>query len=80
MHTRYLLVKISPHSEKHGTQEFLRVALAWTQLAAGISQLIVTNKTKLPHLKVRWLSSLQTFLHDIGVKIELDKDQVPLPQ
>ncbi len=56
----------------------LRVALAWTQLAAGISQPILTDtKTNLPHLKVRWLSSLRTFLHSIEAEIELDRDHVP---
>jgi hypothetical protein len=63
------------------TGRLLRVAVAWTQLAGGISHPILTDtSTNLPHLKVRWISSLRTFLNGIDAKIELDKDQVPLPQ
>jgi hypothetical protein len=66
---------------KNQTSRLLRVALAWTQFVARTSQPILTDtKIKLPHLKVRWISSLRTFLNDINAEIELDKDQVPLPQ
>jgi hypothetical protein len=55
--------------------------VAWTQLATGISQPILTNtSTNLANLKVRWISSLRTFLNDLDAKIGLDKDQFPPPQ
>jgi hypothetical protein len=56
----------------------LKVALGWAQLMAGISQPILTNTTTpLPHLTVRWLKSLRTFLQFLEAEFELHQDQVP---
>jgi hypothetical protein len=51
--------------------------MAWAQLSAGTSQLILTDTTTaLPHLKVWWLHLLWGFLKEIDAEIESDHDQV----
>jgi hypothetical protein len=48
------------------TSRLLCVALAWTQYQSGVSTPILSQvQTSLPHLELRWLPSLHTFLSSI---------------
>jgi hypothetical protein len=56
----------------------LRIALSWSQMAAGTSTSILEDvTTPLPHLESKWITSLRKYLQTIGGEFELDQDYVP---
>ena len=56
----------------------LKIAVAWTQLSAGTCTSFLDDvDTPLPHLEVKWLSSLREYLKHIRGYLELDETFVP---
>jgi hypothetical protein len=61
--------------------KLLQYAVAWTHMTAGTSYFILQRVYKdLPHLESRWLTSMQTFMAEINVTLELDDTGVPTIQ
>jgi len=52
----------------------LKIAVVWTQLSAGTSVSFLEDvDTPLPHLEVKWLPSLRSYLKHIHGNFELDE-------
>ena len=61
--------------------KMIQCALAWTQVTVGTSYPILeTTRTGLPHLEVKWMASLRSFLASIDAGFLLDEPKVPAIQ
>jgi len=57
--------------------KLLRIAVAWAQYAIGTGISFLRDvSTALPHMEVRWLRSLRTFLRMTQSRLEVDSDGV----
>jgi hypothetical protein len=59
----------------------LRCTLSWLQLSIGVSFPVLSQTAvPLPHMEVKWISSMRTFLAEQTMSIQLATDCVPAPQ
>jgi hypothetical protein len=58
--------------------KMFKCVLAWTHFAAGVSYSILEQpKSSLPHLEVKWITSLRQYLSSINSRVQLDDPCIP---